>query len=362
MKFTSSQAVDIVGVRIYRTDAGPVSASLWNSSGGRLAGPTSAAGAATHGWQDVLFSAPVAIAPGQTYTASYLAPSGDYPFQWDFFASAAFTQGPITALQSSNDNGAYCYSGASCFPTQSFRDTNYWVTPLWTTGSGGPVTYGSLADGAHSVTATAFDGDGVSTPNAAFAWTVHHAAPDITTDLDALTNSTGANFSFSDSPFTSFECSLDGAAFAACDGGTASYTGLDDGSHTFAVHAVDSIGGTTADQTFTWTVDTTAPTVDVEPADGQDESTNALPIHFTATFDEPVNAFTDTGVTLGGSADTSGATVTVTQSSPTKYDIEVDGVTGSGTVTASVNAAATTDPAGNENTASGASPAVTLTP
>jgi len=92
-------------------------------------------------------------------------------------------------------------------------------------------------------------------------------------------------------------------------------------------------------------------TVDVERADAQADPASTLPIHFTATFDEPVHAFTS-GVTLGGTADTSGATVTITQLTSTTYDIAVDDVTGSGTVTASLDAGATTDLAGNSSTAS----------
>lgn len=126
------------------------------------------------------------------------------------------------------------------------------------------------------------------------------------------------------------------------------------------MHAVDSLGATTADRTFTWTVDTTAPTVDVEQAADQPDPASTLPIHFTATFDEPVHSFSG-GVTLGGTADTSGATVTITQTSPSVYDIAVSGVVGPGTVTASLDAGATSDLAGNASTASTSSDAeVTL--
>ncbi|HTZ06674.1 MAG TPA: DUF4082 domain-containing protein [Gaiellaceae bacterium] len=351
VRFTTSQSVQIVGVRVYRVDDGPVTGSLWDASGNRIAGATAFAGTATHSWQDVMFPSPVAMAPGQTFVASYFAPTPSYAYQHDAFTGGGITAGPITALQSAPSalNGIYCYTG--CFPQDSFRDSNYWVTPLWTTGSGGTVSYTGLADGVHTLAADALDGDGYATPTSAFHWTVEHAAPSITSHPDALTSSSSAGFSFSDDPFTHFACSLDGGAFTTCDGGSSSYTGLADGSHTFTVHAVDAIGGTTADQTFTWTVDTAAPTVDVEQANSQADAAASLPIHFTATFDEPVHAFTS-GVTLGGTADTSGATVTVTQLSPTTYDIAVDGVAGSGTVTALLDAGATTDLAGNASTAS----------
>ena len=353
VKFTAASPLDVVGVRIYRVDAGDVTASLWSSDGTRLAGPTSFGGSATHGWQDVMFDTPVPIAAGQTYVASYFAPSGDYPFQWFFFTSSPWTVGPITALQSAggDPDGVYCYGGASCFPTDSFQDTNYWVTPLWTDASGGAATYSSLPDGVHTITATALDADSHMTNNATFSWTVEHAAPTITSAPDALTSSTSADFDFSETPYGHFACKLDAGGFAPCDSGAASYSGLSDGSHTFTVHAVDSLGAATDDQTFTWTVDATPPTVDVEQASGQSDPASSQPLDFTATFSEDVHSFSG-GVTIGGTADISGATATVTMTTSSVYDISVTGVVGPGTVTVSVNAGATTDLAGNANTAS----------
>ena len=87
-----------------------------------------------------------------------------------------------------------------------------------------------------------------------------------------LVNSNSASFNFSSTfsgPTLSFECSLDASAFIACTSPQA-YTGLADGSHTFAVRALDGLGG--VDQTpasRVWTVDTTPPTVaSVLPTDG----------------------------------------------------------------------------------------------
>jgi hypothetical protein len=133
VKFTSSKAVNVVGVRAYRVDGGPVTGSLWATDGTRLAGPVAFDGTATHGWQDVTFGTPVAVTPGQTYIASYFAPNADYAFEHFFFTNGPYTTGPITALQSTvgDANGVYTYGGTSAFPTDSFRDSNYWVTPLW---------------------------------------------------------------------------------------------------------------------------------------------------------------------------------------------------------------------------------------
>jgi hypothetical protein len=135
VKFTSSKNVNVTGVRAYRTDNGPVTGSLWAADGTRLAGPANFTGTATHSWQDAAFSAPVAITAGQTYIASYYAPNADYAFEWNYFTNSSYTAGPITAQQSvsGDTNGVYCYVGEACagFPTNSYRDANYWVSPLW---------------------------------------------------------------------------------------------------------------------------------------------------------------------------------------------------------------------------------------
>lgn len=140
VKFTTATPVTITGVRVYRVDAGTVTGSLWKTDGTNLASGTFAAQAG-HGWQDLIFDAPVAIQPGQTYIASYFAPNAQYAFEYDFFTNSALTVGPITALKSvaGERNGVYCYGDACGLPTDSFRDTNYWVTPLWESDTTPPV-------------------------------------------------------------------------------------------------------------------------------------------------------------------------------------------------------------------------------
>jgi hypothetical protein len=136
VKFTSSQSVNITGVRAYRVSPGTVTGHLWDGAGGLPFATGTFDGSDTHSWQDVMFNAPVPIQAGHTYVASYHVPDAQYAFQYDFFATSGYTVGPITALSSpdSSGNGVYCYdneTNCAVFPANTYRDSNYWVTPLW---------------------------------------------------------------------------------------------------------------------------------------------------------------------------------------------------------------------------------------
>ena len=137
VKFTSSQNVNITGVRMYRVSPGTVSGTLWDGAGGQPLATGTFAGTDTHSWQDLVFSTPVPIQAGHTYVAAYHVTDAQYAFQYGFFATGGDTVGPITALSSpdSGGNGVYCYdndpTNCAVFPVNTFRDSNYWVTPLW---------------------------------------------------------------------------------------------------------------------------------------------------------------------------------------------------------------------------------------
>ena len=137
VKFTSSQSVNITGVRVYRVSPGTVTGQLWDGAGGLPLATGTFGGSGTHSWQDLMFDQPVAIQAGHTYVAAYHVPDTQYAFEHDFFATSGYTAGPITALSSPNSdgNGVYCYdndpTNCAVFPVNTFRDSNYWVTPLW---------------------------------------------------------------------------------------------------------------------------------------------------------------------------------------------------------------------------------------
>ena len=67
-----------------------------------------------------------------------------------------------------------------------------------------------------------------------------------------------------------FECSLDSAAFSACST-PKTYTTLADGSHNFAVKAIDVSGNHSATAaSYTWTIDATPPTASLVTTPGVD--------------------------------------------------------------------------------------------
>jgi hypothetical protein len=154
-----------------------------------------------------------------------------------------------------------------------------------------PQTYSGLAIGVHTFVTKARDAAGNESPSTSFTWTVQAGTvPEPTLSglpPDPSGSSTG-DFTFSDSSTdVSFECSLDGAPYAACTSPTAE-PGLAEGSHTFAVRARDAADDVSADNTYTWTVDTTAPseTINSEPANPSNSSsaTFAFAAGETVTF------------------------------------------------------------------------------
>ena len=142
-----------------------------------------------------------------------------------------------------------------------------------------PVALGTLTAGAARVyefrvffpdagpgAENAYQGSAVSVQ---FDWSAFNGGPDvdppettITSGPAALSASPDATFAFTaDESGSTFECSVDSAAFASCTS-PATFTGLSDGAHTFDVRATDS--STNTDPTpdsASWTIDATAPNV-----------------------------------------------------------------------------------------------------
>ena len=125
-----------------------------------------------------------------------------------------------------------------------------------------PKSYTGLAGGPHTFTVKAIDSGGTEDPTpASRTWTVDTSAPDTTLVSTPANPSTSsdASFAFSSEAGATFECKLDGGAFAAC-ASPKSYTGLSDGSHTFQARAKDAAGNIDGSPaSYTWSLDATPP-------------------------------------------------------------------------------------------------------
>lgn len=99
--------------------------------------------------------------------------------------------------------------------------------------------------------------------------------------------------------------------------------------------------------------DQTRPSVTINQASTQSDPQGGPPsstaIDFDVTFSEPVTGFDASDVVLSGTA---GATVATVSGSGDTYTVRAEGMTSSGTVTASIPAGAAADASGNQSTAS----------
>ena len=133
-----------------------------------------------------------------------------------------------------------------------------------------PTTYAGLGGGAHTFAVRALDSDGADPSPATRSWVVDASPPD--TSFASGPPAGGKSgptpgFTFSSTePSSTFECSLDGGAFASCN-----VSHLSDGSHTLLARAIDPAGNVDPTPAVrTWTVDATPPEtqIDAGPAEG----------------------------------------------------------------------------------------------
>ncbi len=123
-------------------------------------------------------------------------------------------------------------------------------------------------DGSYVVRHTVTDGVGNSSTGST-TLTIDTTAPPAPTLDRTPTSPSGPSvtFNFSDTDATaSFQCRVDGASYAACSSPKA-YAALTDGSHTLSVRAIDPAGNIGDPATYTWSVDTSVPVVDITSPD-----------------------------------------------------------------------------------------------
>ncbi len=155
-----------------------------------------------------------------------------------------------------------------------------------------PFTPAGLADGNHTFNVRARDQAGNVSAPASYTWTVDTTPPDTTMTGGPANSSTSGltvTFTFSSEAGATFQCRIDSGTFSACTS-PFTVTGLTDGSHTFHVRAVDTVGNIDpTPATRTWTVDATPP--DTTMTGGPTGVISATSVTFTFTSTETGSTF-----------------------------------------------------------------------
>jgi len=129
VKFRSDAPGKVTAIRFYKgnDDTGKHTGSLWSAKGDLLATGTFT-NESSSGWQTLTFATPVGIAAGTTYIASYHTEVGFIDTQFAF-GNSGVDNGPLHLLQSGVDgpNSVFKYGPGGVFPTDTYRDSNYWV-------------------------------------------------------------------------------------------------------------------------------------------------------------------------------------------------------------------------------------------
>lgn len=113
----------ISAIRFYKSSAniGPHTGTIWDSAGQKLA-TADFSGESKSGWQTAALRSPIAVQAGKTYVASYRAHNGLYSSDENYFNSSVETDYLVAPAGA----GVYTY-GAGEFPTENYRDSNYYV-------------------------------------------------------------------------------------------------------------------------------------------------------------------------------------------------------------------------------------------
>jgi hypothetical protein len=234
---------------------------------------------------------------------------------------------PSVTLVSSNATPSLATAGDTV--TLSFRASETLQTPTVTlAGATATATYESgtstwtamhtvaAADAERAVTfSIAFSdvagnaGTTVTATTDESAVMIDLTAPEtiITSQPATISKSASATFAFSATDAARYEASLDGGAYAAATS-PATLTGLADGSHTFAVRAVDAAGNVDATPAnYTWTVDTVVTPPVVTPPETPTVPTTTPTLTGTAEAGSTVKVYEGAALLGTTTADATGA-------------------------------------------------------
>lgn len=157
-----------------------------------------------------------------------------------------------------------------------------------------PVSYAGLSNGNHIFQVYSETPRGTLAGDIqGYSWIVDTVPPVVSItnlgSLSTLTNQASITFEFTSTKSGTFRCSLDGGAATACQS-PMTYSGLSEGLHRFSVTAIDTVGNVSGSPAqFNWSVDLTAPRVNLIAVQPQEPITRSTSKTFTFASDETSN-------------------------------------------------------------------------
>ncbi len=124
-----------------------------------------------------------------------------------------------------------------------------------------PKALNGVTAGAHNIKIRTTDRAGNVSSVYSYNWAVDLSMPTVTLQSTpgSVVSVTSASFSFSGIGITSYECSIDNAAYVACVS-PKSYTGLSSAAHNFKVRGQNAQNVQSSAVSYNWTIDTVVPT------------------------------------------------------------------------------------------------------
>ncbi|MET0929897.1 MAG: DUF4082 domain-containing protein [Aeromicrobium sp.] len=141
LRFSPTVDGFISGVRFYKGtgNTGTHTGSLWSTTGQKLA-TVAFSGESATGWQTATFASAVPVTAGTPYVVSYTAPNGHYAVASDAFSTLGIDAAPLSVAGGFGATPAGIFGAASRFPDTTYRNSNYYVDPLFTATDASPLT------------------------------------------------------------------------------------------------------------------------------------------------------------------------------------------------------------------------------
>lgn len=202
----------------------------------------------------------------------------------DFTAPRVFINSTPSSV-SNNTSGTFTFSATDNFSNRPVFECKVDAGNYATCTS--PYSF-NLSQGVHNFEVRAKDDAGNISNIASYTWTIDLSAPTvrIVSGPAAFSNSSSGTFVFDGmdegQPITRFDCKLDSGAFVSC-ASPSTHSGLANGSHTFQVRGYDSASNMSAAATYTWVVDTIAPTVIITSNPAKETNQSSATFQFVAT-------------------------------------------------------------------------------